>query len=115
MLGSAVRQRGLLSWEEAVHHLTDVPARMYGIKDRGRLVEGYHADINVIDPTTVGPRPTYARYDLPGGAWRLYGEADGFEHVLVNGTEIVRNGEFTPERPGTLLRSGRDTSGTAIA
>jgi N-acyl-D-aspartate/D-glutamate deacylase len=114
MLGSAVRERGLLSWEEAVHHLTDVPARMYGIKDRGRLAEGYHADINVIDPTTVGPKPTYARYDLPGGAWRLYGEADGFEHVLVNGTEIVRNGEFTPERPGTLLRSGRDTSGTGI-
>ncbi len=114
MLGNAVRQRQLLTWEEAVHHLADVPAHLYGIKDRGRLAEGYHADINIIDPTTVGARPTYAKYDLPGGAWRLYGEADGFDHVFVNGTEIVRNGEFTPARPGTLLRSGRDTAGTAV-
>ena len=114
MLGNAVRQRQLLTWEEAVHHLADVPAHLYGIKDRGRLAEGYHADINIIDPTTVGARPTYAKHDLPGGAWRLYGEADGFDHVFVNGTEIVRNGEFTPARPGTLLRSGRDTAGTAV-
>lgn len=114
MLGNAVRERQLLTWEEAVHHLADVPAHLYGIKDRGRLAEGYHADINIIDPTTVGARPTYAKYDLPGGAWRLYGEADGFDHVFVNGTEIVRNGEFTPARPGTLLRSGRDTAGTAV-
>lgn len=115
MLGNAVRERPLLSWEEAAHHLADVPAQLYGIKERGRLVEGYHADINVIDPTTVGAKPTYAKHDLPGGAWRLYGEADGFEHVFVNGAEIVRHGEFTPARPGTLLRSGRDTAGTAVA
>lgn len=114
MLGNAVRQRNLLSWEEAVHHLTEVPAQLYGITGRGKLAEGYWADINVIDPSTVGAKPTYARYDLPGGAWRLYGEADGFDHVLVNGVEIVNHGEFTPARPGTLLRSGRDTSGTGI-
>ena len=63
----------------------------------------------------MGARPTYARYDLPGGAWRLYGEADGVDHVLVNGREIVVDGEFTDARPGTLLRSGRDTSGTGVA
>jgi N-acyl-D-aspartate/D-glutamate deacylase len=115
MLGNAVRQRDLLPWEEAVQYITDAPAQLYGIKDRGRLAEGYHADVNVIDPETVGARPTYARTDLPGGAWRLYGEADGFAHVLVNGEEIVRDGEFTDARPGTLLRSGRDTSGTGVA
>jgi N-acyl-D-aspartate/D-glutamate deacylase len=114
MLGKAVRERNLLSWEEAVHHITDVPAQTYGMKQRGRIAEGYHADVCVIDPTTVGPRPTVTRTDLPGGAWRLYGEADGIDHVLVNGEEIVRNGEFTAARPGTLLRSGRDTSGTGI-
>lgn len=114
MLGNAVRERNLLSWEEAVQYITDAPAQMYGIKDRGRLAEGYYADVNVIDPKTVGARPTYPRYDLPGGAWRLYGEADGFEHVLVNGAEIVRHGEFTDARPGTLLRSGRDTTGTGV-
>ena len=115
MLGNAVRQRNLMSWPEAVHHLTEVPAALYGIKDRGKLAEGYWADINVIDPNTVGARPIYARTDLPGGAWRLYGEADGFSHVLVNGEEIVDHGTFTPARPGTLLRSGRDTVGTAIS
>jgi N-acyl-D-aspartate/D-glutamate deacylase len=115
MLGNAVRERQLLSWEEAVHHITEVPAKLYGIKDRGRLAEGYWADICVVDPQRVGARPTYARYDLPGGAWRLYGEADGIDHVLVNGTEIVRDGEFTPARPGALLRSGRDTSGTGVS
>jgi N-acyl-D-aspartate/D-glutamate deacylase len=114
MLGSAVRQRKLLSWEEAIHHITDVPARLYGLKERGRLAEGWWADVCVIDPERVAARPTYARYDLPGGAWRLYGEADGVDHVLVNGREIVVNGEFTDARPGTLLRSGRDTSGTGV-
>jgi N-acyl-D-aspartate/D-glutamate deacylase len=114
MLGNAVRQRNLLPWEEAVHHITEAPAKLYGIKDRGKLAEGYWADINVIDPDTVGAKPTYARYDLPGGAWRLYGEADGFDHVLVNGEEIVDHGTFTSARPGALLRSGRDTSGTGV-
>jgi N-acyl-D-aspartate/D-glutamate deacylase len=114
MLGNAVRQRQLLPREEAVHHITEAPAKLYGIKDRGKLAEGYWADINVIDPTTVGAKPTYARHDLPGGAWRLYGEADGFDHVLVNGAEIVDHGRFTDARPGALLRSGRDTSGTGV-
>lgn len=115
MLGKAVRERKLLPWEEAVHYLSDQPAQLYGLRQRGRIAEGYWADINVIDPATVGARPTEIRHDLPGGAWRLYGEADGFDHVFVNGTEIVRDGAFTAHRPGTLLRSGRDTAGTALA
>ncbi len=115
MLQKAVRERNLLPWEEAVHYITDAPARMYGLKDRGRLAEGYHADVNVIDPETIAVRPTEVRHDLPGGAWRLYGEADGYDHVFCNGSEIVRNGEFTENRPGAMLRSGADTTGTGIA
>jgi hypothetical protein len=46
---------------------------------------------------------------MPAGAGRVYGEAEGINHVLINGVETVRNGEILTARPGTLLRSGRDT------
>jgi N-acyl-D-aspartate/D-glutamate deacylase len=109
MLGDGVRARGLLSWEEAVRQLTDVPARLYGLRDRGRLVAGACADIVVLDPTTIGHEAVRTRDDLPGGASRLYAEAIGVNHVLVNGTEIVRRGAFTGAVPGRVLRSGADT------
>ena len=54
----------------------------------------------VFDPDRVGPRPERTRDDLPGGACRLYAEADGIEHVLVNGTEIVA-GNLTGALPGS--------------
>ena len=49
------------------------------------------------------------RADLPGGGWRLYGGATGIDHVLVNGVVAVSNGDVQPDRPGRILRSGRDT------
>jgi N-acyl-D-aspartate/D-glutamate deacylase len=109
LLGEAVRQRRLLSWEEAVRLLTDVPARLYGVRERGRVTEGWHADLVVIDPETVGHGPERTATDLPGGAWRLVADAVGVEHVYVNGVAIVRDGHPTGAVPGTLLRSGRDT------
>jgi N-acyl-D-aspartate/D-glutamate deacylase len=115
MLENACRRRNLVSWEEAVNMITDAPARMYGIKDRGRLQEGYFADVNVIDQDRIAVRPNEIRHDLPGGAWRLYGTADGYDHVLCNGAEIVRDGAFTEARPGRMIRSGTDTSGTGLA
>ena len=64
MLGRACRELKLLPFEEAISYITDAPAQLYGLKDRGRLAEGYHADVVVVDPTTVGrpadrdpPRP----------------------------------------------------------
>ncbi len=114
LLGQPVRARKLMPIEEAINLLTDVPARLYGLRERGRLAEGWHADVVVIDPETVGAQPVRMRFDLPTGAPRLYGGADGIDHVIVNGTEIVDHGEFTDARPGTLLRSGRDSESVTV-
>jgi N-acyl-D-aspartate/D-glutamate deacylase len=109
LIARAVRERNLMPLEEAVSHLTDRPARLYGLRNRGRLEEGYFADVVVLDPDTIGPGPVYQKFDLPGGAGRVYGEAIGIDHVLVNGVPAVRNGELLAARPGSLIRSGRDT------
>jgi N-acyl-D-aspartate/D-glutamate deacylase len=114
LLGDGVRKRSLLSWEEAVRQLTEVPARLYGLRDRGRITEGGFADLVLFDPTTVGHGPERTRDDLPGGTSRLYAEAEGIEHVLVNGTEIVTGGKFTGELPGAILRSGADTDTVTV-
>jgi N-acyl-D-aspartate/D-glutamate deacylase len=109
LLAKAVREHELMPVEEAVHHLTDRPARFYGLRDRGRLEHGAHADVVVFDPETVGPGQVQMRFDLPGGAGRVYGGAVGIHHVLVNGQVCVEGESFTDARPGTILRSGRDT------
>ena len=115
MLGEAVVKRGLLPLEEAVHLLTEVQADLYGLVDRGVLAEGAYADVVVLDEASVGSGPTTFRSDLPAGASRLYADATGIEHVVCNGTEIVRGGQFTGARPGTLLRSGQHTTGPTLS
>ena len=110
MLEEAVRRFAILSLEEAVHLLTDVPARLYGVRQRGRVTPGWYADLVVLDPLTVGSGPVATRFDLPGGAGRLYAEATGVDHVVVNGRRAVADGVLTGSRHGRLLRSGRDTA-----
>ena len=114
MLNEGVVKRGLISLEEAVHLLTEVQADLYGLVDRGVLAEGAYADVVVLDEASVGSGPTTFRSDLPAGASRLYADATGIEHVVCNGTEIVRGGQFTGARPGTLLRSGQHTTGPTL-
>jgi N-acyl-D-aspartate/D-glutamate deacylase len=108
-LHEAVRERSLLALEEAVHMLTAQPANLYGMHDRGVLREGARADVVVFDETTIGSTPVETRFDLPGGAGRLYADATGIGHVLVNGVEVVVDGGFTGALPGRVLRSGTDT------
>ncbi|MDP6862904.1 MAG: amidohydrolase family protein [Acidimicrobiales bacterium] len=112
---AAARDRNMLSLESAVQKLTDVPARLYGLKDRGRIEEGWCADVVIFDADKVAPAEIEVREDLPGGAWRLYSEAVGVHHVFINGEQAVLDGQFTDARPGTLLRSGRDTEPVTAA
>jgi N-acyl-D-aspartate/D-glutamate deacylase len=109
VLAHAVREFGVISLEEAIEQLSDVPARLYGLRGRGRISDGYAADTVLFDPDTVGYEPERMREDLPGGAWRLYAEGIGIHHVLVNGTPIVNDGRIMGNTPGTQLHSGRDT------
>lgn len=110
LLAHAVREHQVVSLEEAVRLLTDVPARLYGLTDRGRIAEGGHADLVLFDPETVAPGVERTRYDLPGGAPRLYADATGITSVIVGGVEVCQDGTATGALPGTLLRSGRDTT-----
>jgi N-acyl-D-aspartate/D-glutamate deacylase len=108
VVGDAVRN-GYVTLEEAVQLLSDVPARLYGLRDRGRLEPGAHADIVCFDPDTVGPAGERTFDDLPGNASRIVAMSHGVHHVLVGGTEIVHDGAYTGATPGVVLRSGRDT------
>jgi len=111
LLGHWVREKKQLSIEEAVHKLTQRPAEVFGIHDRGVLAEGKPADVVVFDPATVGAGSLSRVYDQPGGADRLRAEAFGIEAVIVNGRTIRRNGADTLASgavlPGRVLRNGR--------
>ena len=108
-LADCLRGRRLVPLERAVHMLTDVPARLFGLRDRGRLAEGYAADIVVFDPETVGSGPVELVADLPGGSGRLSSDPIGVERVFLNGVEAVLGGRATGALPGVVLRSGRHT------
>jgi N-acyl-D-aspartate/D-glutamate deacylase len=115
LLGRGVREHQVVTLEEAVRLVTDVPARFYGLAERGRITPGWHADLVLFDPDTVDHGPERTRYDLPAGAPRLVAEARGIASVLVGGVEVCRDGVATGAMPGTLLRSGRDTQTVAAA
>src|SRR5689334_11332514 len=113
LLGHWVREKKTLSLEQAVHQLTQRPAEMFGITDRGLLAEGRPADVVVFDPATVAPGPLKRVYDLPAGADRLVAEANGIDAVIVNGTLIRHNGKdavaSNDRLPGRVLRHGKAT------
>ncbi|MSQ62438.1 MAG: amidohydrolase [Betaproteobacteria bacterium] len=106
MLGTWVREKKVLTLEEAVRRMTSDPADFFGIRDRGRLKEGLAADLAIFDPATVGSmgRPE-RRYDLPGGAKRMVMRSQGIEYTVVNGTVTWENGKLTGAASGKVLRS----------
>ena len=106
VLGTWVRERKVLTLEEAVRRMTSDPADFFGIRDRGRIKAGLAADIVIFDPATVGSggRPEWL-YDLPGGAKRLVMRSRGIEYTLVNGEVTWEKGALTGAAAGRVLRS----------
>lgn len=109
VLGRGVREHGVVSLEEAVHQLTQVPAELFGLKERGLLRPGWCADLVIFDPEKIGAGEVYMRQDLPADEPRIYADAFGVRDVFVNGEQIIKSGEHTGSLPGIALRSGRDT------
>ncbi|GAA4980027.1 amidohydrolase family protein [Yinghuangia aomiensis] len=108
-LGDTLRGRKLVSLERAVQMLTSDPAKLFGLKERGRITEGFHADLVLFDPQTVNSANARMVNDLPGDSARLTSESEGIVSVRVNGVETVRDGQVTGSLAGSVLRSGKDT------
>lgn len=92
-----VRERALVSMEEAIRRMTSLPAERIGLKDRGKIAPGFFADLVVLNPETVADRGNYtdpAHYPV------------GIEYVLVNGEVVVDGGRHTSRMPGLVLRRG---------
>ena len=96
VLGEYVRERGVLTLEDAVRRMTSLPARTFGLRDRGLLREGYWADLVLFDPARVRDKATYAQ---------PHQYSEGFDIVLVNGTVVVEDGKVTGARPGKVIRN----------
>jgi N-acyl-D-amino-acid deacylase len=95
ILGRCVREQGLLTWEEAIHRMTGLPAARLRLRDRGVVREGAFADLAVFDPQIIADTATYEDpHHYP----------EGIQQVLVNGRFVVHDGRQTDERPGRVLR-----------
>jgi N-acyl-D-amino-acid deacylase len=106
-LGHWVRDRELMSLEEAHWRLSFVPAWIIGLHDRGVLREGMAADVIVYDLDRLRVEPTEPQmvHDLPGGEGRLVQRAVGIDYTIVNGQVTFEGQTCTGVRSGTLLRS----------
>ncbi len=99
LLGHWARETRVLTLEDAVRRLTSQPAELFGIRERGCLAPGFHADLLLFDPARVGRGPRKRVFDLPGGEPRLTTEPLGVHGVWVNGEKLGEG-----KLPGRLLR-----------
>ena len=90
-----VREKGLVSLKDAIYKMSGFPAQRFGLKDRGRIAEGFAADLVVFNPETVADAATWGQPLQP---------AVGVESVLVNGVPVIELGNPTQQLPGRVLR-----------
>jgi N-acyl-D-amino-acid deacylase len=95
ILGHYVRERQVLSLEEAVRKMTSAVANRLTIRDRGQLREGFFADVVIFDPATVIDKATYTE---------PHQHSVGIQIVLVNGVRVWDNGKHTGAKPGRIVR-----------
>ena len=95
VLGHYVRERGVISLEQAIRKMTSMTAQRLSIQDRGLIAEGFFADVAIFDADEIIDRATF---EDP------HQYAVGMKHVLVNGEIVVRDGAHTGSRPGRVLR-----------
>ncbi len=107
VLGEWVRERCLLTLEDAVRRFTFQPARIMGLNDRGLVREGLVADLMVFDLGRIGVKEDEITRDGPNGSPRRVQGAEGVHHVVVGGEPVFDHGKHTGALPGRVLRSGR--------
>jgi N-acyl-D-aspartate/D-glutamate deacylase len=107
VLGAWVRDRGLLSLEDAIRRYTFQPARIMGLTDRGLVREGLAADLMTFDLARIGVKDDEVSRDGPGGTPRRVQGAEGVHHVIVNGEVVLDQGRHSGAFPGRVLRAGR--------
>jgi N-acyl-D-aspartate/D-glutamate deacylase len=104
LLGLWVRERQVMTLEQAIYKLTFHPASIFGLQGRGLLRPGYAADITLFDPKTVhAEEPEWAN-DFPAGTKRMVQRSVGLHYTIVNGTVISDHGRMTGELPGHVIR-----------
>ena len=105
LLGHYVRERQLLSLEEAVRQLTFKVASVFGIRDRGLVWPGWAADLTLFDPDTVESQDVEEADDYPGGFTRVLQHSRGVQCTIVNGDVLWEDGEYTDARSGRVIRN----------
>ena len=98
------RSRGTIGLENAIKRQCNDTARLYGLEDRGVLAPGYLADLNIIDMDRIRLGKPWLAFDLPAGGKRLLQKAEGYIATIKNGKVTFRDGEWTGETPGGLIR-----------
>lgn len=104
LLAHWVREKGVLTLEEAIAHLTSRPAGVLGLSDRGRLQTGCAADVVIFDPQRIRGGQLHTAHDLPAQQPRLIQQAEGIHMVIVNGEVILEEGQPTGAMPGQVVR-----------